>query len=361
MQHEAAAARRPTSDRAAAAAFTGGQYGIVRVAAAAPLAALYATRLAGDGSLASAACLVAAASVAVGFRDRWFALLLVPILIAEAARGGGVAGPLGLAAFFALHTTAPPAPFGSIDARGRVDPAGDWAVSPRFVRRTWRLLTLIALLRAAELVAVRSSAATVLALTTALAGLMALRGRPDPGLWLLIATLLVVALPLGATPLDALAVVAGLVATVSPAWLPPDGARAPFILFYDGACGLCHRTVRFLLAEDRAGLFRFAPLGGPTFLDRVPPGERAALPDSMVLRTADGTLLVGATGVLTTGRALGGWWRVGASAAAHLPNALLEAAYALLVRSRRRIFRRPDATCPLTPGSLRGRFPDLAT
>ncbi|HZH02738.1 MAG TPA: DCC1-like thiol-disulfide oxidoreductase family protein [Myxococcaceae bacterium] len=34
------------------------------------------------------------------------------------------------------------------------------------------------------------------------------------------------------------------------------------ILFYDGGCGLCHRAVRFVLARDPAGRFRFAPLGG---------------------------------------------------------------------------------------------------
>lgn len=349
-----------TSDRAAADAITGGQYSIVRVLAALPLALLFADRLAGGGSLGSAACLVAATAVALGFRDRWFALGLVPILVVESASGGGLAGPLGLAAFFALHTIAPGAPYGSLDARGRDDPDGGWRVEPPFVRRTWRVLALVAVLRAIELLGAGASASTALAVTTALSGLAAVRGRPDARLWLLLATLLVVTLPLAASPLVPVTVVVTLAAAASPAWLPPDTSRGPFLLFYDGACGLCHRVVRFLLAEDRAGLFQFAPLGGPTFLATVAPDQRAGLPDSMVLRTADGAPLVNAAGALATGRALGGWWRAAAHVAGVLPSGLLETAYALVARSRRRLFRRPDAACPLVPPPLRGRFPDLA-
>ena len=38
------------------------------------------------------------------------------------------------------------------------------------------------------------------------------------------------------------------------------------LVFYDGRCGLCHHSVRFLLARDRDGaLFRYAPLFGETF------------------------------------------------------------------------------------------------
>lgn len=361
MQAAAEPGARATSDRAAAEATTGGQYGLVRVVAALPLAVLWAARLVrGDGSVTAALVLAAATSVAIGFRDRWFALLLVPTLVAEVARGGGAAGPLGLAAFFALHTTAPGAPYGAFDARGRGDPGGGWRLSPRFVRRTWRVLALVCLLRTAELLAETSPAATALAITTALAGLAAIRGKPDPGLWLLVATLLVAGIPLAASAFLPLAIVTVLAATASPAWLPPDARRAPFILFYDGECGLCHRAVRFLLAEDAAGLFRFAPLGGPTFLAHVAPAKRAGLPDSMVLRTADGALLTGAAGALEAGCALGGWWRLGASTLARLPAPLLDAAYAVVARSRRRLFRRPDAACPLVPPFLRGRFPDLA-
>lgn len=38
----------------------------------------------------------------------------------------------------------------------------------------------------------------------------------------------------------------------------PSEPAAPIVLF-DGECGLCHRSVRFIARRDR-GLFRFAPL-----------------------------------------------------------------------------------------------------
>ncbi len=36
------------------------------------------------------------------------------------------------------------------------------------------------------------------------------------------------------------------------------------IVFYDGECTLCNRTVRFLIKADRSQKLKFAPLGGIT-------------------------------------------------------------------------------------------------
>ena len=37
------------------------------------------------------------------------------------------------------------------------------------------------------------------------------------------------------------------------------------IVFFDGICGLCSRTVDFVLREDRQGIFLYSPLQGETF------------------------------------------------------------------------------------------------
>ena len=37
------------------------------------------------------------------------------------------------------------------------------------------------------------------------------------------------------------------------------------IVFFDGVCGLCNRTVDFVLSEDRERNFLFSPLQGETF------------------------------------------------------------------------------------------------
>ena len=81
-----------------------------------------------------------------------------------------------------------------------------------------------------------------------------------------------------------------------------DGPRAGAgvghsLVFYDGTCGLCHRAVRFALARDADGSrFRFAPLDSEAFRQRVP--DAAGLPDSMVVRTPEGSVLVRSAGVI---------------------------------------------------------------
>ena len=41
------------------------------------------------------------------------------------------------------------------------------------------------------------------------------------------------------------------------------------IVYYDGLCGLCDGFVRFIVARDRLGRYRFAPLQGETARTRL--------------------------------------------------------------------------------------------
>ncbi|MBM3989194.1 MAG: DUF393 domain-containing protein, partial [Planctomycetes bacterium] len=67
----------------------------------------------------------------------------------------------------------------------------------------------------------------------------------------------------------------------------------PERVFYDGTCGLCQRSVRFVLSEDRSTEpLAFAPLGGECFAREFPDAEALGLPDSVLVRTADGRTLV---------------------------------------------------------------------
>lgn len=128
-------------------------------------------------------------------------------------------------------------------------------------------------------------------------------------------------------------------------------------LFYDGGCGLCHGIVKFVIARDPDGvLFRYAPLAGPTFEAAVPAASRSDLPDSTVLRTADGRTLVRSAAVIHIGERLGGVWRVLARILGVLPRWLLDLGYDGVARVRSRLFARPDAPCPLVPAELRQRF-----
>jgi len=127
-------------------------------------------------------------------------------------------------------------------------------------------------------------------------------------------------------------------------------------LFYDGHCGLCHWSVRFLVRHDRAGAFRFAPLQGPTFGSALTRDERAGLPDSMVLRTSDGRLLLRSDAWVYILRRLGSGWRVLAAVVAVVPRPVRDWAYDLIARVRTRVFGRRDDLCPVLPPELRGRF-----
>ncbi len=91
---------------------------------------------------------------------------------------------------------------------------------------------------------------------------------------------------------------------------PPQIER----IFYDGHCGLCHGAVRFVIARDPQGrLFRYAPLEGTTFAALVPAKRRADLPDSVIVLTEDGRLLVRSAAFIHILRRLGGVWRVTAA------------------------------------------------
>lgn len=128
-------------------------------------------------------------------------------------------------------------------------------------------------------------------------------------------------------------------------------------VFYDGHCGLCHGAVRFLLARDRDGSrFRFAPLQGETLGRLVRPEARPALPDSVVVIAADGTLLTRSDGVIALLAELGHGWRLVALAIRLVPRPLRDAAYDLVARVRKKLFATPADACPVVPPELRLRF-----
>jgi predicted DCC family thiol-disulfide oxidoreductase YuxK len=141
------------------------------------------------------------------------------------------------------------------------------------------------------------------------------------------------------------------------AFLVESGAPAAEYLFYDGHCGLCHRAVKFVLKHDRGGrAFRFAPLQGETFLVRVAAERRSGLPDSVVVLTRDGELLVRSAAFLHIFRRLGGGWRVLAAVLSVLPRGLRDLAYDFVARIRYRVFGKREDLCPIVPAELRARF-----
>jgi predicted DCC family thiol-disulfide oxidoreductase YuxK len=132
------------------------------------------------------------------------------------------------------------------------------------------------------------------------------------------------------------------------------------IVLYDGVCALCNGIVRFTLARDRQGTFRYAPLQGAlaretlsrhgrnpddlnTFVVVVDPG----LPTERLLQKS-----TGAAFVLSQ---LPGVWRPAGALVRAVPRALRDAAYDLVARNRYRTFGKYEA-CPVPPPEHRARF-----
>ena len=131
------------------------------------------------------------------------------------------------------------------------------------------------------------------------------------------------------------------------------------MVFYDGACGLCHRTVRFAIARDRDGSrFRFAALDSEAFRRLVPGALRVGMPDSIVVLTPDGALLTRSGAIIHILERIGGPWRLAAELFGLVPRAIRDLGYDGIARVRYRITRKPPDACPVTPPELRARFED---
>ena len=337
--------------------WTGGQWSLLRFVLGMAIATQQVTVAAAGESTVSWVAVGAALALAVGWRTQWAGValfLIAGLFLDDAARFPSFV--IGLA--FGMATDAP---YGSFDARGRADPGGNWVPGSLVAKYAWLIVAVVAAVSGIHLALSSSRLDAVLGLAQALGAVVAIAGGPRLSTWAALTVLFLGSLMMAADlPLD-FRMLASHALAFRPAWVPAVRTNTPLVLFYDGACGFCHRTVRFLLSEDRAEAVHFAPLFGPTFDARVPPDVRATLPDSLVLLTADGSVLVRSRGLIVTARALGGLWRAGAEVLSLLPPVLLDAAYDRFARIRRRLFAQPEGTCPLIPPSLRGRFPDLAT
>lgn len=133
--------------------------------------------------------------------------------------------------------------------------------------------------------------------------------------------------------------------------MSPHDPASPPIVFYDGECGLCHRFVQFVLARDRAGTFRFAPLQGPTAA-RLIPGRAAGL-GSVVLRDETGTYDRSEASLRILAR-LGGPWTL-TRPLRLIPRAVRDAVYGFVARHRYGWFGQADA-CTLPSPAARSRF-----
>ena len=124
------------------------------------------------------------------------------------------------------------------------------------------------------------------------------------------------------------------------------------ILFYDGECGLCARSVRWSLAHDRRGRLRFSPLQGKTYAALERPGKPADL-SSVVLWDRQGLHRESEAVLRLLGYAGAGWRLLGA-AGRIVPRPLRDAAYRFVAKHRMELG--PAGACGLPEPARSERF-----
>jgi predicted DCC family thiol-disulfide oxidoreductase YuxK len=108
---------------------------------------------------------------------------------------------------------------------------------------------------------------------------------------------------------------------------------------YDGVCGLCAGTVRFLEAHSEPGTFVYVPRASAAAHAALAAHPAAAAIDGVIVLEG-GRLWAKSDAVLRIAARVRAPWRA-AGILATLPRALREAAYDLVARNRLRWFGRP--------------------
>lgn len=111
--------------------------------------------------------------------------------------------------------------------------------------------------------------------------------------------------------------------------------RMERILFYDGECGICNRSVQFLQRHDPDKRLRYEPLQG-TVAEAVLPQELTRNLDTAVYCTPDGRLLLRSDAVLHALIDTGTGWRFIASMTLKLPRSLRDPVYNRIAANRDR-------------------------
>jgi len=133
------------------------------------------------------------------------------------------------------------------------------------------------------------------------------------------------------------------------------------LVLYDGVCGLCDRSVQFILRNDRHNRFRFATLQGTTGSDlaRKHGFDPEELSSFILILDHDGAteraMRKGKAGLRVLWE-LGGFWRI-LGWLSILPGWLVDPFYSLIASNRYKLFGKLDA-CRIPSPAERAKFVD---
>lgn len=125
------------------------------------------------------------------------------------------------------------------------------------------------------------------------------------------------------------------------------------ILYFDGSCAFCARSVRFLLARDhRRRTLRFAPRAGVAGRALEARHPRLAQVSSLLWVEHDGAreqVLTHSTAALTAARYLGGIWGLLGMLGLMVPRPIRDAVYGVIARNRHRLRGRGEVCVIFRP------------
>ncbi len=113
------------------------------------------------------------------------------------------------------------------------------------------------------------------------------------------------------------------------------------ILFFDGSCALCARTVQWALRHDKRAVLRFAPLNGATHRQLGCPGADEG--GSTLILVNNGQVFMRSAGALRFLWSLGGGWNLLGRVLWLIPRPLRDVGYRFIAARRYRWFGRVDA------------------
>ena len=126
------------------------------------------------------------------------------------------------------------------------------------------------------------------------------------------------------------------------------GTSESMIVYFDGVCGFCNRTVDFLLKRDTAATLRFAPLQGETARDHLPEQDRTSL-DSLVVSRGEKSWRRSAAVVRTLWQ-LPAPWPIMGWLLWLIPLPLRDLGYRLFAKVRYRLFGKLESCRLPQPG-----------
>lgn len=119
------------------------------------------------------------------------------------------------------------------------------------------------------------------------------------------------------------------------------------LIFFDGECGFCDKSITFVRKHDTEKLFLFAPLQGETAKKWISQEYRENLRTSILVenyKSAHPKISFYGKGAFRTLWLLGGWWKL-LGWPCFLPSVFYDWGYRLIARHRGKLV----TSCPVKP------------